>query len=34
MYNYYDFDADFPLQKAARKFLLSDYFHDSVIRSV
>ena len=34
MYNYYDFDADFPLQKAAQKFLLSDYFHDSVIRSV
>ena len=34
MYNYYDFDADFPQQKAAQKFLLSDYFHDSVIRSV
>ena len=34
MYNYYDFDADFPPQKAAQKFLMSDYFHDSVICSV
>ena len=29
MYNYYDFEADFPRNKAVRKFLLSDYFHDS-----
>lgn len=34
MYNYYDFAADFPRDKGTRKFLLSDYFHDSVIRSV
>lgn len=31
MYNYYDFEAEFPLEKAVQKFLLSDYFHDSHI---
>lgn len=34
MYNYYDFEAEFPLEKAVQKFLVSDYFHDSEIRSV
>jgi len=28
MYNYYDFEAEFPLKKAVQKFLVSDYFHD------
>ena len=31
MYNYYDFEAEFPLKKTIRKFLVSDYFHDSRI---
>lgn len=34
MYNYYDFEATFPLEKPVRKFLLSDYFHDSRICSL
>ena len=34
MYNYYDFEAEFPLKKAVQKFLVSDYFHDSEIQSV
>lgn len=34
MYNYYDFGAEFPLEKAVQKFLVSDYFHDSRIRTV
>ena len=33
MNNYYDFEAEFPLEKAVQKFLVSDYFHDSEIRS-
>ncbi len=34
MYNYYDFEAEFPLEKAVQKYLVSDYFHDSKICSV
>lgn len=34
MYNYYDFEAEHPRDKAAYKFLLSDYFHDGEIRCV
>lgn len=34
MYNYYDFEAEFPLEKATQKFLVSDYFHDSRIQDV
>ena len=28
MYNYYDFEAEFPLKKDVQKFLVLDYFHD------
>lgn len=34
MYNYYDAEADYPKDKAAGKFLLTDYFHDSRICSM
>lgn len=34
MYNYFDDEADYPKDKATRKFLLTDYFHDSRIRSM
>ena len=34
MYNYYDFEAEFPLEKATQKFLVSDYFHDSRIQDI
>ena len=34
MYNYYDLEAEFPIEKAVQKFLVSDYFHDSRICSV
>ena len=34
MYNYYDFEAEFPQEKSAQKFLMSDYFHDSRICSI
>ena len=34
MYNYYDFEAGFPLERATQKFLVSDYFHDSRIQDI
>ena len=34
MYNYEDFEAELPRDKGTQKFLVSDYFHDSELRSV
>lgn len=34
MYNYYDYEASFPTDKASYKVLYNDYFHDSLITAV
>ena len=34
MYNYYDYEANFPVDKASYKVLYNDYFHDSPISSI
>lgn len=34
MYNYYDYEANLPNDKASYKVLYNDYFHDSLITSI
>lgn len=34
MYNYYDHEANFPMDKASYKVLYNDYFHDSLITAI